>query len=205
MATASYDYSLYLGLPNNEGALPDSLCNRKFLRVNYYYTMEKSTLLVRKTWTEFCLGSFFCILFFSWNVYYLQTNNIPLRSVFSLILIVGPLLVPFVALIVSYPGSCMIFDHTGITCVKKKLFGPKTVVHYDWHSYKEVVFYKNIIWLLENKEEGRYDTIKCNDYFGSVIQCNGKNKLSLLSSLGAYLDKICKENNIPYKEKLSEV
>ena len=106
-----------------------------------------------------------------------------------------------VALISAYPGSYLLFDQDGITCVKKIPFMPQETLHYDWRTYKVVVFYTNGKLMLSKANNGVADYIDCKDYSGAMIELNGKRKLCPFAPFfGSYIGMICKENNVPFEE-----
>lgn len=156
--------------------------------------MEKSKLIIKKTWGEFGIYCALSLSFLGVGIYSFWDDFNAIMTLFPLAIIVMFSVVLFTA----YPGSYMLFDQNGITCVKKVPFSPQSVVHYDWKSYKEVSFYNGRLLLIKEKAAV---PIKCQDYCGSVIYLNGKRKICLLApSFGPYIGIICKENNIPFKD-----
>ena len=156
--------------------------------------MEKSKLIIKKTWGEFAIYCAFSLSFVGVLIYSFSDDFSTMMTLFTLAVIVMFSIVLFTA----YPGSYMQFDQNGITCVKKMPFRPHSVIHYDWSAYNEVSFNNGIIMLFEKKTAVR---IKCQDYCGSVVYLNGERKICLLApSFGPYIGMICKENNIPFKD-----
>lgn len=155
--------------------------------------MDKSKLIIGKTWTEFWIYCAYSIVFWGGMTYSLLTDYSPEIALFLFATFI--MFVYF--LFKAYPGSYVLLDQNGITCVKKESFSREIILHYDWKSCEKVVFGVNIISLI-SKDKEVY--VKCKDYGGLIIQFNGKKKICLAPNLGVYIGKICKENNVPFED-----
>lgn len=157
--------------------------------------MEKSFLLIKKTWLEF----FFIVLLYLFALYGIIAYQFILNlSIITIIFI----LVFTYCLINSIPGSYLLFNEEGITIAKKSIFRPRKILHFDWAQCKKVEFRSSKIRLYCG--ESVID-IECTDYFGFLIHPNGKTKLFSPSRLDDCLEKIWKDYKIPYSRDLLRI
>ena len=96
------------------------------------------------------------------------------------------------------PRNYILFNQEGITCVKKQWSGPSQIQTYSWVSLKELAFCGGKIYL--HYSHKNIPEIVCQEYYSMFVKFNGNLRFCFPTELFPYIEKICKDNNIPCRK-----